>query len=356
MTIYTDEERQKALDWFARKKGSSRPKTVIKQLSEKQGLSFLKAQQILQDLMDDGLIKSSKGSIRYGTLAYAGSAEMPEHELRWRKVLGSDPEQLMLQPCHQALADWEVGQLQKLLKGLIDLRSNLPAAYQLTKYEASARYLLSSSKLLDNLGKASLRQFGINLDRFKQATTHVVIAGPAEPEQVLLIENPQSFEACINAGLHQHMAMVSTHGYGLQWKQVPENQDSVVGIVRLGCPDQNLTHLLSHPKLFFWGDLDYAGIDIYQSIRSGHAQCLLSNLYQPMIERLRSGLGHSYSEAAEKKSRPAKIICQGWILRLTRKVYVWMTLFNTAKVALAWKLSLKCLTERIKGLILFATD
>ena len=125
----------------------------------------------------------------------------------------------------------------------------------LTKYQASARYLMSSSKLLDWLDKKSLQAFGIDPDQFQTATTYVVVAGPAASEQVLLVENPQSFEACIDAGLDQEMTLVSTYGYGLQWKQVLDNPGAVMGIVRAGQPGQNPSRVTGSSKAVFLGGI-----------------------------------------------------------------------------------------------------
>uniref|UniRef100_UPI0021486BA3 DUF2220 domain-containing protein n=1 Tax=Endozoicomonas sp. SESOKO1 TaxID=2828742 RepID=UPI0021486BA3 len=174
---------------------------------------------------------------------------------------------------------------------------------QLTKYEASALYLLGSAKLLDNLDKKALKNFGIDTNQFRQSISYVVLAGPENPEQVLLIENPQSFEACIRAGLHEYQALICTFGYGLQWSQVLERPESVVGLIRSGSANQNLKHLFSHPKVYFWGDLDCEGLNIYRSINGRLPHCQLSNLYLLMVAELHNGSYHPYTRAVEKESQ-----------------------------------------------------
>ena len=128
-----------------------------------------------------------------------------------------------------------------------------------------------------------------------------MLAGPENPEQVLLIENPQSFEACIRAGLHEYQTLICTFGYGLQWSQVLEKRDSVIGLIREGSTNQNLQQLLNHPNIFFWGDLDYEGLNIYRSITRRLPHCQLSNLYLMMAAELHNGRNHPYTKAVEKE-------------------------------------------------------
>lgn len=308
MSIYSDEDKQLVQDWFSRRRGkSARMSTVFKELMNKEGMSRLKLEKILEHFLQENVISSASNTL-HGYLKYTEKPLTEDSQIQWQKVLGTDPELLTLLPCHTALADWTTADRQKLLEGLIKLKAALPAAYAMSCYEASAHYLLGSSKLLDSLNKRSLQQFGIDPDRFQAASTYVVIAGPENPEQVLLVENPQSFEVCIQAGLHHRMGLVSTYGYGLQWNQVLENQDSVVGIARAGNPG-NLKSLLAHSKLYFWGDLDHEGIRIFHSIKSKCPPCQLSNLYRPMVEALKSGKGHPYSKATGKPDqKPSELL------------------------------------------------
>ncbi|WP_067517504.1 Wadjet anti-phage system protein JetD domain-containing protein [Endozoicomonas ascidiicola] len=309
MSFYTDIQRQCVEEWFAGK-GNLRAQgldhRLKKALAKRTNLSLLHCNSILKDLIKDGLITSSSGLHNRGTITSEIPAPVPESQQRWIQVLQKVPESSVLLPCHEDLEDWCIDDMERLLICLLDLKAARPEAYQLSKYEASARYLLGSSKLLDSLDKKSLMLFGIDLDQFQTSITYAVIAGPEKPEHVLLIENPQSFEACIRAGLHEQQTLICTYGYGLQWSQVLENPKSVTGLIRAGNPNQNLQALLSHSDIYFWGDLDHAGIDIFQSIAKRVPTCKLSNLYLPMIEALKAGQGHPYTKAVKKEEQPLR--------------------------------------------------
>ena len=300
--IYTEDEKQKVLDWFIARNGrAALASSVMNQIQKKVKLTgyLAKITAILQELLDEGLIESTQNDIRHGKLFCTIKTPEPEHQRHWKELLSDYPEALPLDKCADYLEDWKPEGMKKLLEGMLSLKSDLPEAYEMTAYEASARYLLSSSKLLDSLDKKRLLSFGIDIDRFKPKTTYMVIAGPDQPEQVLLVENPQSFEACISADLHQHTGLVCTYGYGLQWSQVFNHLDSIVGLVRTGSSTLFLPELLNHSKLFFWGDFDSAGIEIYQSIQARRPQCLLSNLYIPLLKKQ----AHHYCKTTGKDNQ-----------------------------------------------------
>ena len=298
--MFVEDDKERVLDWLIKKRTATNASSAPKMIQKALGIdSVLVIEEILRSLAEENKITSSQNDIRFGKLSCLVAPVVTEAEQRWREIVKSSPEGQSLLPCHTALTDWSQENMQKLFDGLLWLKSDLPDAYQMTVYEASARYLLGSSKLLDSLGKRSLQQFGIDTTLFKKAVSYVVTAGPEQPEQVLLIENPQSFEACIQLGLHQRAGLVSTFGYGLGWLQVISNSESVVGISREGAA-QNLLNLLKHPKLYFWGDLDHEGLKIYQAIKQQYPQCCLSRLYLPMIEKLSAGFHHPYVKAVGK--------------------------------------------------------
>ncbi|WP_252176148.1 Wadjet anti-phage system protein JetD domain-containing protein [Endozoicomonas sp. 4G] len=301
--MYSEDDKERVLEWFIKKTTATNAPSAPKMIQKALGIeSILVIKEILKALAKENKIVSSQGDVGFGKLSCLVKSAESETEQCWRDILGSYPDSLALAACHQALSGWTREAMQKLVDGLHRLRSDLPTAYQMTAYEASARYLLGSSKLLDALGKRSLQQFGIDPERFRKPVSYVVTAGPEQPEQVLLVENPQSFEACITLELHLRMALISTFGYGLGWLQVIENRQSVAAISRAGTK-QNLMALLDHPELFFWGDLDHEGLKIFQTIRQQYPQCRLSRLYLPMIEKVEAGFCHPYVKAVGKEGQ-----------------------------------------------------
>lgn len=301
--MYSEEDKERVLAWFIKKRTATNARSAPKKIQKALGIeSLLVIKEILKALAEESKIASSHEDVRYGKLYCLVNPAESATEQCWREILHNYSDGLVLAACHEALSDWTREDMQKLVDGLNQLKSDLPVAYQMTAYEASARYLLGSSKLLNNLGKRSLQHFGIDPDQFRKPVSYVVTASPEQPEQVLLIENPQSFEACIQLGLHLKMALISTFGYGLGWLQVIENRKSVLGISRAGAV-QDLMTLLDHPELFFWGDLDHEGLKIFRTIQQQYPQCRLSRLYLPMVEKVEAGLSHPYVKAAGKEGQ-----------------------------------------------------
>ena len=66
--------------------------------------------------------------------------------------------------------------------------------------------------MLGSLPAPSMKAFGIDINAFPDAIPHVVVAGPKNPQAVLLIENPHSFEKAIPAGCADKIALVVTYG------------------------------------------------------------------------------------------------------------------------------------------------
>lgn len=53
--------------------------------------------------------------------------------------------------------------------------------------------------------------------------------------------------------------------------------------------------------LFFWGDLDLAGLDIYRRLKNHLPSIELSAMYQPLIDDLRIGQGHVYDGTQKER-------------------------------------------------------
>lgn len=235
--------------------------------------------------------------------------------IHWREALQAlnlaEDDIAALLPCHAKVDDWTSVDLRTLAQGLLALRAAQVQGAGTPRFVVSARYLMGSSKLLNSLPPQALRTFGIRLDLFPDAVPYVVVAGPAEPEVVLLIENPHAFEEAIAAGVAQTCGLMVTFGYGLtragdaygnQLAVLLGMMDQLVPLVRSGNPPQP-AQLLAHPRLLFWGDLDREGLRIYASLRQRFPKLRLSALYRPMIDAARQGASHPYVRAAAKDSQ-----------------------------------------------------
>ncbi len=210
--------------------------------------------------------------------------------------------------CHEKIADFSSADMEALAAGLLALRAAARDEAGTPKFILSARYLLGSSKLLGQLPGVALTRFGIDLKAYPDAPPYVVTAGPAQPRAVVLVENPQAFDAAVGAGAAADVAFMVTFGYGLSRNSedfgnqllasVPYS-DGLIPLVRQGQPPSPRS-LLAHPRIFFWGDLDREGLRIYEGLRQRIPQLRLSALYAPMVQAMRRGLSHPYAKATAK--------------------------------------------------------
>jgi hypothetical protein len=156
-----------------------------------------------------------------------------------------------------------------------------------------------------------LKAFGIDIESFPDAIPQIIVAGPENPEAVLLIENPHSFEEAIAACCADKIALVVTYGYGLSRSgeaygnsltEAVAQADSLVPLIRKGNPPSPKT-LFGHSKILFWGDLDREGLRIYASLRKGLPALRASALYLPMSEAVKRGVSHPYTKATAKEKQ-----------------------------------------------------
>lgn len=180
---------------------------------------------------------------------------------------------------------------QRLVTGLRDLAAELPEAYaHLTAFEASARYLLGSSKLLKALPRELVLSFGIDPEAFRRPKVRLLASMPTKPEGLLLIENPQSFDQACRLGLDLRLALVCSFGYGLSLGEALD--EGSVSLIGEGPLPLGLEALLMLPSLTYWGDLDPEGLRIYQKLKRRLPSLRLSALYGPMLEAMERGTGH----------------------------------------------------------------
>lgn len=294
-------------------------KGLVGRIAEKAGIDPLEAKITLGKLARKGVIigVSEKGEAfgRVSLTIEAPKREEPVSLIRWREALRAikmdESEAAMLATCHDRLDGFSDTDMRDLASGLKGLKSAQETERNTPRFVVSAKYLLGSSKMLGSLPAPALKAFGIDIDAFPDAITQVVIAGPENPEAVLLIENPHSFEEAIAAGCAERIALVVTYGYGLSRSgeaygnsltEAVAQADRLVPLIRKGNPPSTKT-LLWHPKILFWGDLDREGLRIYASLRKGLPALRASALYLPMLEAMERGISHPYAKATAKEKQ-----------------------------------------------------
>lgn len=220
-------------------------------------------------------------------------------------------------PLHNAVSDFSDDDRYDLIKGLIKLRNDQLSLQGQPAFIVSAEYLLGSSKLLDSLTSKTLQAFGIQTNFFTGAPPVVLIAGPSNPINVVLVENPHAFWKAISTSAIEKTAFVVTFGYGLsrhgdefgnQLASILESGSQVTGAVCAGAPPC-VSKLLQHHNVSFWGDLDLEGLRIYLRLKKILPELTLSALYEPMLSAVQiPSKSHPYAKATAKHSQSSREI------------------------------------------------
>jgi hypothetical protein len=226
----------------------------------------------------------------------------------------SEIDREVLFECGSNLADMDSAEYPKILEGLVRLREDQAGLFGTPEFLVSAQYLCASSKMLSKLGARAVRAFGIDLSQFPDHPLYVVTAGTRNPKAVVLVENPAAFELAAKTSAVEHCAFIATFGFGLSKVSedygnqlacmVEEGLSKSITLMREGSSSPPASELLAHPSITFWGDLDIAGMQIYERIAKHIPALKLSALYLPMIEAATKGnKRHRYVSAAGKSGQ-----------------------------------------------------
>lgn len=244
---------------------------------------------------------------------HAPEANLSEHQIRWRSVAASfstDVAELaILMPLGDCLAGFDEAHMRDLLHCLHTLRSNQDRLNGRPLFEVSAGYLLGSSKLLSSLDARCLRHFGIRIDDFPGRPPYLLVASAPSPVAVILVENPVAFELAVASTAAQTCTFVCTFGFGLsnsgneygfQLANIVNANHAII-LHRTQGAVTDLPTLLAHPHVQFWGDLDMAGMQIFERLAKRIRHITLSALYQPMLAAIVNPLcRHPYAGATGK--------------------------------------------------------
>jgi hypothetical protein len=293
------------------------PRGLIPRLAKAAGLADVETISALQELRYSGEVSCSawdpNGRPAAKLFLSLEPAPLQPHEERWSFVLAEHfgsidcPEAQVLLSCACALKSMPSEDMATLLLSLCRLKEEMlsdPARFRgRRQFDVSAEYLLASSKLLKVLPDGALLGFGIDVSLLQGSPHYVIVAGSANPRATILVENPHSFEAAVLADVDADFCWVATYGYGLS--KVGENygeqlvelmgmSDQVICLQRRAVATELDMALGQGRELFFWGDLDLSGLDIYGRLKAVLPTIQLCPLYTPMVEIQQNGGGHSY--------------------------------------------------------------
>ena len=315
-----------ALRRLSRKSVMLQGARLLDNLERDTGIDTAYLRICLKQMRDKGWVKASSWT---ATGCPVGRVELalpappvPDWKTRWGDVLAdaglNDGEQHALTECGRHLSDMDSETMAALIRGLVKLKADQESLSGKPEFLVSAEYLLGSSKLLTALPSRALKAFGIDCRRFKGHPLYVVVAGCANPETVVLVENPASFELASMTKAVESCAFIATYGFGLSKshedygnqlaKTVERHFSETVTLTRDGsrCPPANV--LMEHEHITFWGDLDIAGMQIYARLRNTIAHLQLSALYRPMIDAITDvGSGHPYVVVTGKHGQQTMI-------------------------------------------------
>lgn len=309
------------------RKAYLRPIGLVESLTRETGESQITVRQSLAKLAREKWIEgvSSLGD-PIGQVKIIGAVPLPPPNPSldtWQAVLDGaglgEGDKGALIPLHKALACFSPDELGDILKGLLRLRGNTEQEAGSHRFVVSARYLIGSSKLLDSMPSAALKAFGIQVDRFPRHPLYVMAAGCANPETVVLVENPAAFEAALATAAARRCAFIATFGFGLSKSEddygrqlaglVEERFAGAITLVREGSSCPTAKELLNHPNVTFWGDLDVAGMEIFHRLRRAVPGLRFSALYQPMLEALGGPAGsHPYVPSVGKQGQHGRYV------------------------------------------------
>lgn len=236
------------------------------------------------------------------------------HEDLWKTVLEGaglpDKDITALHSIYTALDGFNAHHMEVLLEGLKRLRDEQHLVAGQPSFIVSASYLMGSSKLISMLDGKSLRSFGIEIDRFTTRTPYVLVGGGGEnPQTVILVENPIAFESAIRSPAAVQHAFVCTFGFGLS-NSASEYGNQLAGAIETGGAimlrrtegsHTSFEQLIQHPETHFWGDLDIAGMQIFERIATRIPHLKLSALYEPMIDAVSNSANrHPYVASVGK--------------------------------------------------------
>lgn len=301
-----------------REAGRLQTKPTLAKLRTEIASDPIELRRTLMDLRAEGKIEYSAGShgepISAFITVFPPKVEVSAHVAAWRGVLDvsclPQDDRLALDSLGGALYGFAPPDMECLLAGLVRLRDEQAQVHGQSDFNVSAAYLLGSSKLLSSLDSRALQAFGIEVNRFTVRPSYIVVGGNTySPQSVILIENPVPFETSVISAAAEHHLFVCTFGFGLS-AAGNDYGNQLAGTVETGRayvlnrsqrPPPSLNELFAHPNIFFWGDLDVAGMQIFKRLAAKIPHIKLSALYQPMINAIkREECRHPYVAAVGK--------------------------------------------------------
>jgi hypothetical protein len=181
--------------------------------------------------------------------------------------------------------------------------------------EVSARLFWGMSKLLDKRQALVAAMLHVDECPFPASPIQLQVYLPRRCTSILFIENQMSFERAIRStsGIFEDMALVFASGFKGSAQRLRKVDTCSLFYSNKGAREGETIDrfegwLFANERsdatpVWFWGDLDYAGMRILAAMRSSFSEIAAWPAgYGPMLNELHEGRGHS-PEAADKSGQ-----------------------------------------------------
>jgi hypothetical protein len=169
----------------------------------------------------------------------------------------------------------------------------------LTLREIAARSFNGDSKALDNRHELLLKLYGDNANGIQPRPLLLTAWAPAGFSKLLIVENQDSFLRLVENPPADY-ALLYSGGFRASATRL-NSEHTRFAFLPGSDPEQfKASWLNEQTECYFWGDLDFAGMGILKALRNS-----LPTLqawqpgYQPMLEILKTGGGHTQEQAGK---------------------------------------------------------
>ena len=191
---------------------------------------------------------------------------------------------------------WEI---TELAAGFAAIGEHLD--HSLSLREIAARCFRGDSKFLDTRQELLARLYGERAATILPRPLLLTAFAPSDFDRLVVVENQDSF---LRLAEHPPPGCALLYSGGFRASAIRLTSDHTRFAFLPGSDSEYFQQHWLHPDLpvYFWGDLDFAGMDILKGLRQS-----LPTLrawepgYQPMLESLNNGGGHSAVQAAKQR-------------------------------------------------------
>jgi len=158
--------------------------------------------------------------------------------------------------------------------------------------EVSAYIFFGHSKMLDN------RQDLWNVFEVRQSPIQILIYNECYSNKILFIENKQTFESMkLKQNITDKYILIYLSGFMGTAIRLKEKRYRAFYQSGMKNDDSNLNSIFDNQDLyqyFFWGDFDYAGLNIFLSLKKIFDTLSFWEIgYEKMIHMVKNNLGHT---------------------------------------------------------------